>query len=104
MLDSLCGDGPTLERLEAARGAHYVVGANELTRAQARMQELGDAFWRPALDREEAQVARMWLRCEGWAKQRLLVCRRWREPGELFWRHWAVLTDPRADDPPPFRA
>jgi hypothetical protein len=99
VLDSLYGDGPTLDEVEKVCGAHYIIGANNLTRAQAQMQEAPQALWREALDRPETQVMQMWLECEGWATKRLLVCRRWRNRGEMLWNYSGVLTDLGADHP-----
>jgi len=111
LLDSLYGDGPTLEQLEKycdnsndKCGAHYIVGANKLTAAGRVMAELPEVCWRdsgaqPRRGWAASAVATAWLQCEDWPAKRTLVCRRWRNEGELFWNYAAVLTDLRADEP-----
>jgi len=97
--DSLYGDGPTFDELEAVRGAHHIVGVNNLRRAQTQMEELPETFWRTAHDPRGGEVTQMWLMCEEWERKRLMVCRRWQNPGEMIWNHAAVVTNLDPDHP-----
>jgi hypothetical protein len=98
LLDSLYGDGPTLDQLETYCAARYIVGANKLKAAEQVMMDLPEVCWRDSganARRGWAQsgVAEAWLRCEGWERNRTIVCRRWRKEGEMFWNYAAVLTN-----------
>jgi hypothetical protein len=104
LLDSLYGDGPTLDELESYKGAHYVVGAQKLTAAEKVMTNLPEVCWRDTgADKRRgwaaSGVTTAWLQCEEWDKKRAMVCRRWRNEGELFWNYAAVLTDLTAVEP-----
>lgn len=96
-VDSLHGDGPTLEEMEKL-GVHYIAGANKLTATQATLACLSEHAWRPCGAREELKwsesaVCQCWLQCEGWSKKRLLVGRRWRKQDEFVYHYSGVLTD-----------
>jgi hypothetical protein len=99
VMDSLYGDGPTLDAVESERGLSYIIGVNGLDEAQRAMGEASAHAWRAASDRDDSDVAQMWLQCEDWAGKRTMVCRRWREPGEMIWRHAAVATNLTVDHP-----
>jgi hypothetical protein len=87
LLDSLHGDGPTLEQLES-EDLKYVVGANKLDATRRLLEERGEHEWRERGARSgwgwsESAVCACWIQCEGWEKKRLLIGRRWRENDEL---------------------
>ena len=97
LLDSLHGDGPTLEAIEAM-GLRYVVGANKLGRAAAVLEAMPEVQWescgaRPQLDWAESAVCTSWIQCEGWERKRLMVGRRWRRDGEFLYQYRAVMTN-----------
>jgi len=96
-LDSLHGDGPTLEEIEKL-GVHYIAGANKLTATQATLADQPEHVWRECGAREELKwsesaVCECWLQCEGWNKKRLLVGRRWRKQDDFIYHYSGVLTD-----------
>jgi len=105
LMDSLYGDGPTLDALEAMADApDYIVGACKLARAQQVMHEQPECAWRETgpneeLGWEQSAVALARIECEGWKHKRLLVCRRWRPKGELYYFYAAVITSLRPQDP-----
>jgi len=97
LLDSLHGDGPTLERIEAQR-VHYIIGANKLRQTEATLQEQPDWAWqstgrRAELGWSDSALCQCWIQCEGWKRKRLLVGRRWRREGEFLWNYAGVMTD-----------
>jgi len=103
VLDSLYGDGPTLDQLESYRGAHYIVGARKLAAAHAAMAELSEHSWRDTGENrqrgwEASGVTTAWMQCQEWAAQRAIVCRRWRNRGEMIWNYTAVLTNLTQND------
>jgi DDE family transposase len=103
-VDSLYGDGPTLEQLERYAGAQYIVGASKLAAAQASMLELPETCWRETGANakrgwEASGVTTAWVQCAAWPAKRTIICRRWRNQGEMFWNHAALLTNLRPDDP-----
>ncbi len=102
LTDSLHGDEPTLRQWEAER-LHYLSGANKLERTASTLAALPDALWqdtgpRGRLKWSQSAVCSCWLQCEGWAKKRLLVGRRWMRQGEMIWNYAGVLTDLRERD------
>jgi hypothetical protein len=103
VLDSLFGDGPVLDQLEGYRERPaYVIGAQKLAAAHGAMSELSEKAWRntgACAPRGWAAsgVAQAWVQCETWSTKRLMVCRRWRRGGELFWNYAAVLTNLRPE-------
>jgi hypothetical protein len=102
LADSLHGDGPTLTQLEGSR-LHYVVGARKLAATETTLMELAEVAWedtgaRRRLGWSASGVCACWLQCEGWARKRLLVGRRWKPEGEMLWRYAGVLTDLRQKD------
>jgi hypothetical protein len=99
LADSLHGDDPTLKQWEAER-LHYIVGARKLAASETTLAELAEALWEDTGARRElgwaaSGVCVCWLQCEGWASKRLLVGRRYKPEGELFWQYCGVLTDLR---------
>ncbi len=108
MMDSLHGDDPTLKQLEAAR-LHYLVGANKLAKTEETLTNLPEAVWedtgaRAGLGWAASGACVCWLQCDDWAAKRLLVGRRFRREGELFWNYAGVLTDLRERDAAPMLA
>ena len=98
LLDSLYGDGPTLDQLERYAGAHYIVGAQKLAAAENVMTNLPEVCWRNTGENKRrgwaaSGVATAWVQCEEWPAKRAIVCRRWKIVGELFWNYAAVLTN-----------
>jgi hypothetical protein len=97
LMDSLHGDGPTLDDLERHR-LHYIVGANKLDRTEMVLQDCAEWEWRdtgakPQLGWSESAVCVCSIQCEGWSKKRTLVGRRWKREGELLWEYAGVITD-----------
>jgi hypothetical protein len=105
LLDSLYGDEPTLEMIEGAKaGVSYIVGAQRLREAERAMHELPEVAWRDTGANVErgwsaSGLTQAWLCCAPWKKKRLMICRRWKERGEMLWTYAAVLTNLREDDP-----
>ena len=99
LLDSLHGDDVTLSRIEEweARGSHYIVGANKLTRTEATLSEFCDDYWvdsgpNQAMGWSASSVCVCWIQCDGWAKKRTLVGRRFMREGEFIWNYSGVMT------------
>ncbi len=99
LLDSLYGDGTTLDMLERLNSKpSYIVGAQGLREAQRVMSELPEAVWRDT-GREESRgwsesgAATAWLSCAGWKRKRQMICRRWKNEGEMIWNYAAVVTN-----------
>jgi hypothetical protein len=108
LLDSLHGDGPTLDLLESPGlgQTRYVVGANKLARAAATLSELPEFCWVADPAREtarrgwtESALATCWVECEGWSRKRLCVGRRYKKPGDMIYYYSAVLTNIERDNP-----
>jgi len=102
LLDSLHGDGPTLELLEGLRLRH-VVGANKLSETDATLQGQPAAVWEAtgpnrALGWADSAVCTCWIQCRDWSRKRLLVGRRWRREGEFLWNHAGAITDLESAD------
>jgi hypothetical protein len=106
VLDSLHGDGPTLELLEspALAGSHFIVGAQKLAEAQRVLASQPECAWvdtgpRPDLKWEASAVCTCWIQCADWPKKRLLVGRRFRRQGEMIWTYAGVITDLERGEP-----
>lgn len=102
LMDSLHGDGPSLDRLET-RKQRYVVGANKLQQTQRVLAGQPEAVWedtgaRTKLGWDESAVCLAYVQCEGWARKRLLVGRRWRRSGQMFYDYAGVLTNLTEND------
>lgn len=101
-LDSLHGDGPTLNLLED-ESQHYVAGANKLSQTQQVLSEMSEAAWqdlgpRTDLGWESSAVCVASIECEGWRHKRTLVGRRWIREGEFIAHYAGVLTDLSVSD------
>jgi hypothetical protein len=106
VLDSLHGDGPTLDLLQsrALLGSHFIVGAQKLEEAQRVLADQPECVWRdtgprPAWGWSASAVCTCWLQCADWKTKRLLVGRRWRKEGEMLWNFAGVITDLRREEP-----
>jgi len=106
VLDSLHGDGPTLDVLEsrALRGSHFIVGAQKLAEAERVLADRSEAEWidtgaRPSWGWSASSVCTCWLQCAAWPRKRLLVGRRFRREGEMLWNFAGVVTDLSAGEP-----
>jgi hypothetical protein len=97
LMDSLHGDGPSLDRLEEHK-QRYVVGANKLQQTQTVLAGQPEWAWedtgaREKLGWDESAVCLAYVQCEGWAHKRVLVGRRWRRSGQMFYDYAGVLTN-----------
>jgi hypothetical protein len=105
VLDSLYGDGPTLDMLDGFREKPaYIIGVQGLVEAQRVMEGLPEVCWRDtgancSRGWSESGVAQAWLECKDWKKKRAMVCRRWKNEGEMIWNYAAVTTRLSKDDP-----
>ena len=102
LLDSLHGDGPTLDLVEKLE-LHYIVGANKLAIPRHLLETQPEVVWqstgpRPELGWEESAVCVCWIQCSDWNKKRLLVGRRWKRNGEFLYHVCGVMTDLKKDD------
>lgn len=102
LADSLHGDEPTLAQWEAAH-LHYLVGANKLAKTEQTLAGLPETSWedtgaRSRLGWAASGACVCWLQCDEWPAKRLLVGRRFRREGELFWNYAGALTDLREKD------
>jgi hypothetical protein len=102
LADSLHGDEPTLQQLEAAR-LHYLIGANKLAQTAQTLAELPEVAWedtgaRSRLGWSASGACVCWLQCDTWPAKRLLVGRRFKREGEMIWNYAGVLTDLREKD------
>lgn len=104
LLDSLYGDGPTLDLLESdLAGASYIVGANKLAQAQKQMAEFADADWidtgaNKRRGWHESAVCSFWLQCDGWQTKRLCIGRRWKTKDDMIYHYAGVVTSFRRED------
>jgi hypothetical protein len=98
LMDSLHGDGPTLDRLEA-ENLYYVIGANKLQAAQRTLDEMPQWQWQDVpqserrSDSDAEQTCVAWVQCASWPQKRLLVGKRFRRKGELIWNTVSVITN-----------
>jgi len=105
LLDSLYGNGPTLDQLESYReNLAYIVGLMGLAEAERVMLDLPEIVWRdtgaqPSYKWDASGVAQAWVHCKDWPEKRPMVCRRWRKEGEMIWNYAAVTTCLTANDP-----
>jgi len=99
LLDSLYGDGPTLDEIEKIKEKpSYIIGLNKLKEAVKIMQAMSEPEWhntgaQPSRGWEASGVASAWIECEGWKHKRLMICSRFRRTGEMIWNYAAVTTD-----------
>jgi hypothetical protein len=97
LMDSLHGDGPSLERLESER-LMSIIGANKLDLVKKRLMELPENAWmkvpeqkrRKGLSDEEVCV--VYVQCENWSKKRRVVAKRFRSEGEIIWHYSGVFS------------
>ena len=98
LMDSLHGDGPTLDRLEA-EGLYYVIGSNKLQTAGKVLKELPEWQWQDVPpggrrgDSQAEQTCVCWVQCADWPEKRLLVGKRFKRKGELIWNTVSVITN-----------
>lgn len=97
LADSLHGDGPTLDVVEAHK-LRYVVGAGKLSETSRTLHELPEVAWRdlganPKRGWLSSAVCVCWLQCESWGEKRVLVGRRIRHKNEMFESYYGVLTN-----------
>jgi len=96
LMDSLHGDGPTLDWLEEEK-LYGIIGGNKLVAVKQRLEELPNAGWLgvPAKQMQkgfvEEQVCTVYIQCEGWEKKRRLVGKRFKRDGELMWNYSGVF-------------
>jgi len=99
LMDSLYGDGPTFDQIEGIRGKpRYIVGVQGLREAERVMTDMAPISWREtgadaSRNWIESSVGMVWLQCTTWKKKRLMVCRRWKEEGDMFWHYAGVATN-----------
>jgi hypothetical protein len=98
LMDSLHGNGPTLDLLEEL-GLDYIVGARGLARAEQVLEQQPDCQWTATPEYEEnhpgieeAAVCVASIQCEDWPRARTLIGRRWRRKGHLLWEYSSVIT------------
>jgi hypothetical protein len=99
LMDSLHGDGPTLDDLEE-KELHYIVGANKLKAAGETLNDRTELEWHSTGANErwgwaDSAVCSCWIQCEEWDTKRVLVGRRWRKEGEFIWDYAGVVTNLR---------
>ena len=97
LLDSLHGDGPTLDLVES-QGLHYVIGANKLSETARVLAEQPETQWLPTGPRprwgwSDSAVCVCWIECDGWSRKRALVGRRWVREGEMLTNYSGVITN-----------
>jgi hypothetical protein len=97
LLDSLHGDGPTLDLVEEQK-LHYIIGANKLSETARILSEQPSTQWlstgpRPQWGWSESAVCVCWIECAGWSRKRTLVGRRWVREGEMIYNYSGVITD-----------
>lgn len=96
MMDSLHGDGPTLERLEQER-LRYVIGANKLTEVKERLQDQPEDVWTEVPETQrtkgyiEEQTCTAYVQCESWEKKRTVFGKRFRRDGDLVWNYTGIF-------------
>jgi hypothetical protein len=104
LLDSLYGDGPFLDDLEACEGSRHIVGADKLADVGAAAAEQPEAAWLDTGPNRKRGWAASGLcvhtyQAAGWARPRTVVTRRFKPVGEMFWRYRSVFTNLEPDDP-----
>jgi hypothetical protein len=105
LLDSLYGDGPTLDMLEKQfASSRYVVGARKLAEVTRQLEGVLDHEWINTTKRttkrgwDESGVCTVWVQCKDWPTKRLLVGRRWKNRGEAIWNYSGVFTNFTRED------
>ena len=96
LMDSLHGDGPNLDWLDAEK-LFGIIGGNKLDAVKKRLEGLPDAGWKKVPEKKmqkgfaEEQVCTVYIQCEEWEKKRRLVGKRFKRDGELMWNHSGVF-------------
>lgn len=96
MMDSLHGDGPTLDRMEQER-LRYVIGANKLKEVKERLQNLPDKSWTDVSEKHrtkgyvEEQTCTAYVQSESWQKKRMIFGKRFRRDGDLVWNYTGIF-------------
>jgi hypothetical protein len=81
MMDSLHGDGPTLDRMERER-LRYVIGGNKLAEVKDRLQHLPEQSWADVPEKHrtkgyvQEQTCTAYVQCETWGKKRMVFGKR----------------------------
>ncbi len=97
LMDSLHGDGPSLERLEAER-LMSIIGANKLDLVRKRLMDLPEDAWKKVPDKKrrkglaDEEVCVVYVQCEGWSQKRRVVAKRFRSEGEIIWHYSGVFS------------
>ena len=102
LMDSLHGDGSTLDELERL-GLRYIVGGMKLKGVEQKLNNLPDECWvevGAGSDDgcEETSYCVLRFGCERWAANRILVGKRWKPDGGLFYKYGGVFTNLTEDD------
>jgi hypothetical protein len=102
LMDSLHGDEPTLQDIEAC-SLKYIVGANKLSESKKILALMPESSWyKTEADQKqgiaESAVCSCWIQCPGWKEKRLLIGRRFRRDSELFREYSAVITNLDPED------
>jgi len=98
MMDSLHGDGPTLDRLEQER-LRYVIGANKLKEAKERLQNMPEDQWTDVPEKHrtkgyiEEQTCTAYIQCDEWKKKRIIFGKRFRRDGDLVWHYTGIFSN-----------
>jgi hypothetical protein len=105
LMDSLHGNGPTLDVVEAL-GLAYVIGSGSLTHAEEVLADQPESQWTPSPEYdasrpgiEESSICVASMQCGEWSRARVVVGRRWRKAGEFVWNYASVLTNLDPCDP-----
>ncbi len=105
LLDSHYGDGPFLDYLEKRfKGSRYIVGGNKLKTVGKILSDQPEAVWRDTTKATkkrgflESAVCVSYIQCEDWTRKRVLVGRRWKKDGDLFYSYAGLITNLREDE------
>lgn len=99
LMDSLHGNGPTLDILES-RNLLYIVGVRGLVETDKVLSEQPESQWsdlpefverHPGI--EEASICVASLQCGSWATKRRMVGIRWMKKNEMLWQYAGVVTN-----------
>lgn len=103
LADSLHGDGPTCDSLEAQE-VKYILGARKLKKSEEILASQPEEVWAPTPEYdkkrkvENSAVCVCKIQCAEWSHARILIGRRWMNKGDMFPRYAAVLTNLTPDD------
>ena len=102
--DAHYGDGPYLDFLETFKGSHYIVGAGKLRETDNTLSSQPETTWRDTTaatkgrDWTESAVCVCYIQCKDWPEKRVLIGRRWKREGDLFYRYAGVITNLSPDE------